>query len=108
HPDCIFIGCEPYINGVANLLKLIKDANLQNILIWPDDGRILLQHMPANILDRIYLLFPDPWPKKKHHKKRIVNQNWLNLCASKLKSTGDLAIATDHADYAKWITRELT
>lgn len=101
--DINFIGCEPYINGVANFLKLINKSELANIRIWSDDARILLDNMPDCKISRFYILFPDPWPKAKHHKRRLINSRFLSLLASKLVDQGLIIIATDHEEYASYI-----
>ena len=103
NPDIGFIGCEPYLNGVGLLLKQIDTEKLTNIRIFRGDARILLEHMPADILTQIYILFPDPWPKRKHHKKRLISAQMPALIAKVLKPQGQVFIATDHADYAGWI-----
>jgi tRNA (guanine-N7-)-methyltransferase len=106
-PENLFIGCEPYLNGVANLLNNIQQDALNNIYIWPDDANILLSMANDNVFDEVYLLFSDPWPKNKHHKRRIVNQDFLLKIANKLKEHGNLIIATDHLEYAKWIIKQI-
>jgi tRNA (guanine-N7-)-methyltransferase len=103
HPDILMIGCEPFVNGVANLLELIEKENLSNIRIYPNNALHLLESLPDNFLDHIFLLFPDPWPKKGHHKRRFVQKETLTLLAQKLSPQGKLLIATDHADYFEWI-----
>lgn len=107
HPEILFIGCEPYLNGVASLLKEIKSSNIPNIYIWNNDANILLNMIPDNFLNEVHILFPDPWPKKKHQKRRIINQTSLKLISQKLKNNGELIIATDHAEYAKYILLNL-
>lgn len=106
-PEEIFIGCEPYSTGVVKLLKNIEKNNIENIYIFNDDARTLLQEMPNNFLSKVFILFPDPWPKARHHKRRIINQALLNLLKEKMKEGSRLFIATDHADYKEWILEEL-
>src|SRR5690349_11283884 len=77
HPDIAFIGAEPFINGVAKLLALIEARDLRNIAIHAGDARELFAVMPDASLDRIYLLYPDPWPKTRHHRRRLVSQENL-------------------------------
>ncbi|MFN7038445.1 MAG: tRNA (guanosine(46)-N7)-methyltransferase TrmB [Alphaproteobacteria bacterium] len=98
--DIGFIGCEPFLNGVANLLNHIVERNISNIRIWQNDARLLLGELPDNILQRVYILFPDPWPKLKHHKRRIISDLTLNLLATKIVKGGKLIVATDHKEYA--------
>lgn len=99
HPDACLIGCEPYVNGVARLLALIGDAD--NVRVVIDDARLLLKALPSSSLDRIFVLFPDPWPKTRHHKRRIVNPETLADMARVLKPGGELRLATDIMSYAR-------
>lgn len=103
-PKELFIACETYINGVAILLRNILDNSLNNIKIWPDDARILLQALPDHSISNFFILFPDPWPKARHYKRRLINKEFLNLIAEKIKKNGKVYLATDHQDYAEWIT----
>ena len=73
HPDWGFIGAEPFINGVAKLLAAIDEKGLSNVRVWFDDARLLLPLIGDETLDAVWLLYPDPWPKKRHHKRRFVN-----------------------------------
>lgn len=98
-PDALFIGVEVYLNGVANVLKLAQEANITNFLLWADDLDLILGDFPNNLLSGIYILFPDPWPKRSHNKKRIFNKDRLELLQSKLKSNGFLIFASDIEDY---------
>lgn len=107
NPEILCIGCEPFINGVARLLKYIDSDNIENIKILHGDARMLLEQTPDSSVDKIFLLFPDPWPKARHHKKRIVNDSMLDELSRVLKKGGILEIATDHADYADWIDEHL-
>lgn len=102
-PDKLFLGCEVFINGIANVLEAIKEYKLNNIRLLNDDALIILKNLPDNCLSEIYLLFPDPWPKIKHHKRRIVNESFLNLINAKLKDNGLFLAATDHFEYSLWI-----
>lgn len=118
NPDFGYIGSEPYLNGIASLLSKIdsevasKDHNISplstNIRIYPDDSRKLLYSLMDNSLDAIYVLFPDPWRKTRHYKRRIINQEFLELGSHILKPGGVLLIVTDHNNYASWISRNLT
>ena len=98
-PDAIHIGFEPYLNGVANSLKLALEQNVTNILLWPDDVDLILDKLPDSFLDELYILFPDPWPKLRHHKRRIINAARLKLFASKLKPQGLLHFGSDIDHY---------
>lgn len=101
-PHVGFIGCEPFINGIAGLCKLITEKKLGNIRIWPDDARLLLPHIPALSLSRLYLLNSDPWPKKRHHKRRFVQKETLDAIHRILKPDAHFIMSTDHPDLADW------
>ena len=80
HSDSGFIGCEPFVNGVARLLSEIDEKRLRNIRIYPDDARDLIDRLPSDCLDRVFLLFPDPWPKSRHTARRFISAENLD-CA---------------------------
>lgn len=108
HPDIGFIGCEPYLNGVANLLKLLQGHSLDNVRLWADDARDLLQKLTPASLDKVFILFPDPWPKTRHHKRRIISDRMLGLLHEKLVEGGQMVLATDHQEYAEWMLGHIT
>lgn len=108
NPHTQFIGCEPYINGVVQLLKAVDQHNLSNVRIWRDDARDLLLKLPDGSLDRVFILFPDPWPKKKHHRRRIISDATLDLLQVKMRQGAELRVATDHEDYAAWMLEHLS
>lgn len=103
HPDIGFIGCEPYLNGVAMLLGGIRDHDAGNIRLFRDDARILLDHLPDSCLGRVFVLFPDPWPKTRHHKRRFISPAVLDALARSLKDGAELRVATDDGGYLAWI-----
>lgn len=103
NPDTLFIGSEPHLNGVINLLSKLQKEPLNNLKISKQDIRILLENFPESFFDEIYILFPDPWPKLKHFKRRLINTNFLDFLSKKIKPTGKLIIATDHDSYKTWI-----
>ena len=103
HPGISFLGCEPFVNGVASLLKAIDSLALSNIRITQADARAVLEWLPDATIERIYILFPDPWPKKRHHKRRLIQLATLAQLARVLQPGGQLVIATDHAGYLEWI-----
>ncbi len=107
YPDIQMIGCEPYVNGIAGLLSQIDEQDIQNIRIYNDDVRELLGVMPEACLSRAYILYPDPWPKLRHHKRRLIQKPLLDALARVLKSGTELRIATDWADYTTWILERL-
>lgn len=101
HPDVGFIGCEPFLSGVASTLAEIERRDLRNIRIAVDDARLLLRALPERSLERIFVLFPDPWPKARHRKRRIVNPATLAEMARLLVPGGELRLASDDPDYVR-------
>lgn len=122
HPGTGFIGAEVFKNGVANLLSLmtgIKEADqlpekisllpdrVDNLRIWSDDVRLLFDRIPDAFITKVFVLFPDPWPKKRHAFRRFINPDNLNQLARILKPGGILRVATDHKIYKGWTLRQL-
>jgi tRNA (guanine-N7-)-methyltransferase len=101
HPEVGMLGCEPYLGGVARLLATAEAEGLANLRLLVDDARLLLQTLPDACLERIFILFPDPWPKTRHHKRRIVNRETATEFARLLRPGGELRLATDDASYAR-------
>ena len=101
-PDHGFIGAEPFLNGVATALGHVRDQHLPNVRIWRGDALDVLRRIPDGALSFMYLLHPDPWPKARHAKRRMVNDGPLGLFAVKLKPGGELRIATDDPTYLVW------
>jgi tRNA (guanine-N7-)-methyltransferase len=101
HPERGLLGCEPYISGVARLLALAEAQDLANLRLVVDDARLLLEALPDACLERIFVLFPDPWPKARHHKRRIVNRATAAQFARLLQPGGELRLATDDMGYAR-------
>jgi tRNA (guanine-N7-)-methyltransferase len=102
HPDWGFLGAEPFLNGVGVCLRLIDEAGIGNVRLHQGDARDLLIALPNACLDRVDILFPDPWPKKKHWKRRLVQPDFLAALARVLKPGAEVRFATDWADYAAW------
>lgn len=102
NPDVGMIGAEPFINGTAKLLSKIDEQGHQNIRILPGDARPLLEHLAEASLDRAFLLFPDPWPKARHHKRRFVQPHVLDELARVLKDGAEFRVASDIPDYVAW------
>ena len=102
HPNIGFIGCEPYVNGVAALLARINDQALTNIRIHDDDVRKLMPVMPTACLGRIYVLFSDPWPKIRHHSRRVTVEANLDGFARLLRPGAEFRFATDQIEFAAW------
>jgi tRNA (guanine-N7-)-methyltransferase len=98
-----FIGCEPYVNGVAGLLGEIDERGLLNVRVHQGDALDVLERLPDASLETVWLLHPDPWPKARHAKRRFVNPGPLGLVAAKLKLDGEFRIATDHPLYLRHV-----
>ena len=103
NPHAGIIGAEPYLNGVTALLRDMGD--LKNIRILPSDIRPVLDEMPDNCLDKVFILFNDPWPKKRHHKRRFANKYNLDRLARVMKDGSELVFATDHKSLAIYSIR---
>jgi tRNA (guanine-N7-)-methyltransferase len=101
-PETGFIGAEPFVNGVAQLLQKVDAEGLTNVRIRHGDARPLIEALPAGSLDRIYVLHPDPWPKKRHFKRRMISPWFFAEAARLLKSGGELRVASDIPDYVRW------
>ena len=121
HPDIDFIGSEPFLNGEANLLShlngtwgkaanedaLIEPERTDNVRVFPDDIRKLFDFFEDGIFNRIYVLYPDPWPKSRHEDRRFIGQKNLLQLARLLSQTGELRIATDVEQYADWAKEQI-
>ena len=107
HPEIGHLGCEPFINGLAKLVAAIGRQGLTNIRLHDDDALDLLRQLPPASLDRIYLLYPDPWPKRRHHKRRFVSDSVLALLAHVLKPNGLFCFASDIDHYVGWTLAHL-
>jgi tRNA (guanine-N7-)-methyltransferase len=101
------IGCEPYINGVAMLLGKIRRAGVDNLRVHPGDARDLFDVLPKASIARAFLLYPDPWPKKRHHRRRFVTPEHLEPLAQVMKPGATLRIATDIPDYVRQALEEV-
>ena len=107
-PDCDFLAVEVHTPGVGSLLKLIEESALTNIRIIQHDVVDVLQNMiEDNSLDGVHIFFPDPWHKKRHHKRRLIQAEFVKLLCSKLKTGGYLHVATDWQEYAEWVLEVL-
>ncbi|WP_107494962.1 tRNA (guanosine(46)-N7)-methyltransferase TrmB [Thalassobius sp. I31.1] len=107
YPDVGIIGCEPYINGVAMLLGKIREAGARNVAIHPGDARDMFDVLPEQSIDKAFLLYPDPWPKKRHHRRRFVTQEHLEPLAKVLKPGAIFRVATDIEDYVRQTMEEV-
>ncbi len=99
HPEVSMIGCEPFVNGVAMALMRVEAAGLENVRIHPSDARDLIELLPAESLSRVFLLYPDPWPKARHHARRFVNGENLAMLHRAMRPGAELRLATDIPDY---------
>lgn len=97
--EMIFIGCDPYLNGIANIISEIKESDYKRIKIYDRDVRILLEKLPGNLFSKIILLFPDPWLKRRHKKRRLFNANNIKLFLKVLKKNGEVYFGTDVDNY---------
>jgi tRNA (guanine-N7-)-methyltransferase len=100
--DVLFLAAEPFVNGVASALRHIDERRLENVRIHAADARDLLAALPDASLDRVFILFPDPWPKARHHKRRLIQAEVITDLARVLKPGGALRFVTDWKDYAAW------
>jgi tRNA (guanine-N7-)-methyltransferase len=107
HPDTLMIGCEPFLNGVASALRHIHDRDLKNVRLHADDARDVLDALPDASLDRVMILFPDPWHKARHNKRRLLNDETAAVIARVLRPGGRVRFVTDWADYADWALERL-
>lgn len=107
NPDIAFLGAEPFVNGVASALRHIQARSLANIRLYQGDARDLFADIPAGALDAIYVLHPDPWPKARHHKRRLIQKPFLDEAARMLCGGGELRLATDDPDYLVWMLRRV-
>jgi tRNA (guanine-N7-)-methyltransferase len=108
HPEAGLVGCEVFENGIVKLLAQIERRRLDNIRIYADDARLLIEALHPASIDRVFILFPDPWPKRRHHKRRIVSRETLDSLAEIMADDAELRLATDDGDYLSWILERLT
>jgi tRNA (guanine-N7-)-methyltransferase len=101
-PEMGFIGCEPFLNGVVGALAKIEDRELENVRLHMGDALDVLERLPDASLEMLFLLHPDPWPKARHAKRRMVNHGPLDLIAAKLKPGGEFRLGTDDPTYCRW------
>ncbi len=101
-PSAGFIGCEPFLNGVVGALGHVRDRRLENVRIHMGDALEVVERLPDASLERVYLLHPDPWPKARHAKRRMMNHGPLDLIARKLKPGCEFRLGTDDPTYCRW------
>ena len=102
NPETLVLGAEPFWDGAASALRHVDEQGLANVRLHVGDARDLLAALPETALDRIFIMFPDPWPKLRHHKRRLIQPDTVEALARVLKPGGALRFATDWADYADW------
>ena len=107
HPDVGLIGCEVFLNGIATLLAQVSSHGLANVRVHPEDARDLLDALPDASLDRVFLLFPDPWPKRRHAERRFIQSANLDLLARLMRPGAELRVATDDPIYIGWTLAHL-
>jgi len=101
-PGAVFIGAEPFHNGVASALRHMEDHGLQNVRLHMGDARDVIRALPDGRLDAVFMLFPDPWPKARHHKRRLIQPDVLHAIGRVLAPGGLFRFATDWEDYGAW------
>ena len=104
-PGVAFIGCEPFLNGVAAALAGVEREKLVNVRLRRGDAQALLEAAPDAYFARVFVLYPDPWPKRRHHKRRLVSESMVRLLARTIRPGGELRFATDIDDYSGWALR---
>ncbi len=106
-PETGFLAVDVHQPGIGKLLAVIEEQEISNIRVMDEDAHVILQRMIPDVsLDGVHLFFPDPWPKTRHHKRRIVNEDFIALIAKKLKSGGSIHMATDWVPYATWMKEQ--
>ena len=104
NPSFLFIGSEVYMSGIGTLVSSIKENNINNIKIFSDDIRLLLDQSPKKVFDSVIIICPDPWPKEKHHKRRLINKSFLEMAHNFMKDDSNVYISTDWENYAESIS----
>lgn len=107
HPEVGLIGAEPYVAGMAKLLSKIADSVIANIRLYTEDARDIIAALPDASLARVFILFPDPWPKTRHHKRRFIQMEMLDRLARVMRAGAELRFATDDAGYLDWTLERL-
>lgn len=107
YPDVGIIGCEPFINGVAMLLGKIREAGVTNLAVHPGDARDLFDVIPEGTVQKAFLNYPDPWPKKRHHRRRFVTQDHLEPLHRIMAEGAEFRVATDIEDYVRQTLQEV-
>jgi tRNA (guanine-N7-)-methyltransferase len=103
NPAVGLIGCEPYVNGMAALLARVEAQSLSNLRVWPGDAREIIPSLPDASIGRAFVLFADPWPKTRHHKRRLITPGFLDSLARILRIGAELRLASDDPGYLDWM-----
>ncbi|HEX2890315.1 tRNA (guanine(46)-N(7))-methyltransferase TrmB [Vineibacter terrae] len=106
HPDVGLIGCEPYVNGIAKCLAHVERTGVGNVRVFDDDARFVMAALPPGSLGRAFVLFPDPWPKARHQKRRFVCRETLDRLAELMVPDGELRLATDDPVHLPWMLEQ--
>jgi tRNA (guanine-N7-)-methyltransferase len=102
NPDVGLVGCEPFLNGVVAALAGLKRDEISNVLLRRGDAQAVIKAVPNAFFSRVFMLYPDPWPKRRHHKRRVVSVGFIAALARVMRSGAELRFATDIDDYAGW------
>lgn len=108
HREISLVGCEVFENGIARLLAQMEHRHLDNIRVFTDDARLLIEALPPASTDRVFILFPDPWPKRRHAKRRIVSPETLDALAVIMTDGAELRLATDDRNQLCWMLECVT
>ena len=108
HRQIGFVGCEVFENGIVKLLAQIERRNLDNVRICTDDARLLITALPPASIARVFILFPDPWPKRRQQKRRLVSPAILDRLAEIMTDEAELRLATDDSEYLSWMLESIT
>jgi tRNA (guanine-N7-)-methyltransferase len=108
HSHVGLIGCEVFRNGIASLLQYLDKQTINNVRIYPEDARLLFPNIPESTITKIFILFPDPWPKKRHKNRRFIHPDNLTNLSRIMKKGGELRIATDDPTYQKWLLEQMS
>jgi len=101
------LGCEVFVNGLASLLTQVEAAKLRNVRVFPDDARLLLPHLAEASIERVFVLFPDPWPKARHAERRFIQRATLDALARIMAEGAELRLASDDADHVAWLLQQI-
>lgn len=102
NPDVGLVGCEPFLNGVVATLAGLKRGEISNVLLRRGDAQAVIKAVPDAFFSRVFMLYPDPWPKRRHHKRRVVSVDFISALARVMRSGAEFRFATDIDDYAGW------